>query len=471
MPSSDKPTKDTGAQSPGISFSADHRRGDGSMEISVAPDNMSVTADILPPLGNGEPVSPGYAANLLAKLGINYGVDWDRLNEAILEANVSRKARLGYVLARGTPPVPDRGERVVLGSRFTAGFAPIEAEKNSVDWKEISSFILVKKDEVLAVVEPPLTGTLGSDVFGNPIPYARENPQSYALGKNVERRDDAIVAAVDGRLIMDGSRLLVEETLVIPGNVDYRVGHVMFPGDVMIQGGVAAGFKVYSGGSIVIQQTMDAFDVSAKKDLTCLMGLIGKDQGFVRVGGNLKAKFVENARVAVRGDADIPGSVVGSRLYVLGKLSMGDKGRIVGGETWATHGIRCGWLGGTTRPATSVNVGIDFTMQQKLDKANAALRELAVRIGRLDQVLKARPDPAIARQRAELASKAAALSASIEELARLVDADEAAVVEARLGVHPGVRISICHITISVDAPMKKARFRLDRAANKIIIEN
>lgn len=471
MPQPESPPPDPNNAAPGISYSADRRRGDGSLEISIAADNMSATADILPPIGNGEPVSPGYAAALLAKLGISYGIDWDELNETLLDVNVSRKARLAYVLAKGSAPVPERGERMVLESRFKTGFTPIDEDKHSVDWKTISSFILVKKDELIARVEAPLLGTLGTDIFGNPIQYARETAQVYALGKNVERRDEEIVSTVDGRLIMDGNRLMVEETLVIPGNVDYRVGHIMFPGDVMIQGGVAAGFKVYSGGSILIQQTMDAFDVSAKKDLTCMMGLIGKDQGFVRVGGNLKAKFVENARVAVRGDAEIPGSVVGSRLYVLGKLSMGDKGRIVGGEIWATHGVHCGWLGGPTKPGTRVNVGIDFTMQQKLDRANAALRELAVKIGRLDQVLKARPDPSIARQRAELAAKALAMSTSIQELARLVDADDSAVVEARLGVHQGVRISICHISISVEQPMKKTRFRLDRAANKIVIES
>lgn len=452
-------------------YSPERRRGDGVIEIQVSEDNMSVIADIFPPLGSGDPVSPDYASLLLSRLNINYGVDWALLNEAILEVNTDRKKKTGLVIARGSKPTAERGELTTFSSRLSGGFKPVDEEKHSVDWREISAFLLVKKGEILASIAPPLVGILGNDVYGNPIPYPKETTESYSLGKNVERVDDKIIATMDGRLIRDGKKILVEETLVIPGNVDYRVGHIMFPGDVMIQGGVSDGFKVYSGGSVTIQQTMDAFDVSVKKDLICMMGLIGKDQGLVRVGGELKAKFVENAKVAVRGNAEISGSVVGSKLYILGALNMSDKSRIVGGETWATHGIKSGWLGGSTRPLTIVNAGIDFTMQQKLNKANASLRELAVKVARLDQILKQRPEPKIQAQRDQLAEKAAALSASIQEIARLVDINEDAAIELKFGVYPGVMITICHASLKIEKPLKKTRFSLDKIANKIIVES
>lgn len=454
----------------GISYSSDRRKGDGYIELSVSDDAMAAIANLYPPVGDGQILTPDYAATLLSRLGIGAGVDWDALNEAILGVNTERKAILSFKVASGVAPVNERSESVVPAGRFVGGFKPLGDEDPSVDWKSVSALTLVRKDEAIAEVLPARAGVLGSDVFGVPLPFGKDPASSYGLGKNVERRGDQIVAMCDGRLTLDSKRIAVEETLVIAGDVDYRVGHIMFPGDVLIQGGVAAGFKVYSGGSIAIQQTMDAFDVSAKKDLTCAQGLIGKDQGFVRVGGALKAKFIENARVAVRGDADVPGSIVGSRLYVLGRLNMGDKGRIVGGETYATHGVRCGWIGGATRPATLVNVGMDFTMQQKLDRGNAGLRELAVRIARLDHILKARADDSVSRQRDELRKKAEALARSLEELAKLVDVDESAAVEARSGVHPGVVISICHITITIEQALKKARFSLNRSANKIVVE-
>jgi len=188
------------------------------------------------------------------------------------------------------------------------------------------------------------------------------------------------------------------------------------------------------------------------------------------VGGSLKAKFIENARVAVRGDVEVPGSIVGSKIYALGKLSMGDKGRIVGGEIFATHGVVCGFLGGGTKPVTIINVGVDFTVQQKLDQAAAVLRELSIRLARLQNMFKARPEESVRKARDETDAKLRALATNIAELSKRVDIDEGAAVEVKNTVYPGVIITICHIRVSVDEPIKKARFHLDHVANRIIVE-
>ncbi|HQO65662.1 MAG TPA: DUF342 domain-containing protein, partial [Spirochaetales bacterium] len=145
--------------------------------------------------------------------------------------------------------------------------------------------------------------------------------------------------------------------------------------------------------------------------------------------------------------------------------------RIVGGEVFATHGVSCGFLGGGTKPVTIVNVGIDFTIQQKLEQANAALRALTVRLARLQNVRKLRPDDEpLAKAVEEARAKLQSLTDNVADLTRRVDIDEGASVEVKGIVYPGVIVTICHIRVNVDEPLKKARFRLDRAANKIIIE-
>jgi uncharacterized protein (DUF342 family) len=461
---------DAGGDNSGFSFSADVRKNDGNIELSVAPDGMLVTATLYPPIGEGAPLTPDYVAELLARLGVVDGLLWDELTEAILSVNTDRRIIRDVTVARGMAPVSEYPEHIVIEDRFKPGFKPVSSDEHSVDWKTISPVIVVKRDEIIATVIARREGIPGRDVTGKEIPFTKDSVQTYTLGKNVERVDESIRASSDGRVILDAQRLSVEEVLVIKGDVDYRVGHVLFPGDVVIEGGVASGFKVYSGGSISIKETMDAFDVSAKLDLVCAQGIIGKDQGQVRVGGSLKAKFIENARVAVRGDIEVPGSLVGSRVYTLGKLQMGDKGRIVGGEIFATHGVSCGFLGGNTRPVTIVNVGVDFTVQQKLDQAQAVLRELSVRLARLQNMLKTRPDDAIEKARSDTDARIKTLAANIAELSKRVDIDEGAAVEVKGTVYPGVIITICHIRISIDEPLKKTRFHLDRAANKILVE-
>ena len=151
-------------------------------------------------------------------------------------------------------------------------------------------------------MKPKRPGQPGKDVHGKETPFARESPENCAAGRNVERRGDELVATVDGRLAIEGGRADVDEVLLVKGEVDFHTGHIVFPGDVVIEGAVHDGFKVWSGGSIVCKSTMDAFDVNAKKDLTCAQGIIGRRRGEVRVGGELNAKYVQNCRVAARGD-------------------------------------------------------------------------------------------------------------------------------------------------------------------------
>lgn len=464
-------TANHGGDIQGISFSGGRRKDDGNIDIVIAADGMSATATLYPPIGEGAPLTPDFVAELLTRLGVTNGVVWDDLTEHILDSNTEHRIQRDVLVAKGQPPVSEHPEHIVVEDRFVSGFRPVSDDELSVDWKTISPVLVVKKGERIGTVIAQRDGVAGIDVTGKPISFTRDAVQNYTLGKNVERVDDEILATSEGRVIVEAQKISVEEVLIIKGHVDYRVGHVLFPGDVVIEGGVAPGFKVYSGGSISIKETMDAFDVSAKRDLICAQGIIGKDQGQVRVGGNLKAKFIENARVAVRGNAEIPGSIVGSRMYALGHLAMGDKGRIVGGEIFATHGVVCGFLGGATKPVTIINVGVDFTIQQKLDQAGAALRELSVKLARLQTMATNRPEPAVLKARDDVDAKLRELAANIGELSKRVDIDDAAVVEVRGTVYPGVIITICHIRLSVDEPLKKTRFRLDRTANRIIIEH
>ncbi|HUW69972.1 MAG TPA: FapA family protein [bacterium] len=465
------PIDSSGGGNSSLSSSSDSRKNDGYLEVAVSQDCMTATAILYPPMGDGAPLTPDFAAELLNRLGVSNGILWDVLADRILETNTEHHILQDIVIARGVEPIPEYPEHIVLDEEYTAGFKPPTEENDAIDWKSISPVIIAKKDERLGTVLPRQEGIPGSDVHSKAIPFAKLARPTYTLGKNVERVDDAIVAAKEGRVIVDGQKISIEEVLTIKGDVDYRVGHVLFPGDVIIEGGVSAGFKVYAGGSISIRQTMDAFDVSAKRDLLCAQGIIGKEQGHVRVGGDLKAKFMENAKVAVRGNVDIPGSIVGSKLYTLGRVSMGDKGRIVGGEMFATHGVHCGWIGGATRPLTIINVGIDFTIQQKLDQASEALRELSMRLARLQELYKARPEEAIKKSRDQTEARLRDMAQNIAELSTHVDIDDSAVVEVHNGVFPGVVITICHIRTTIEEPLKKSLFKLDHMANRILVEH
>jgi uncharacterized protein len=453
-----------------VSFHSPAGLIDGTVEVSVSPDAMSAMASFFPPRGDGLPVDPAFVHELLRRVGVVAGVLDEEITQATMSCNLDRRALRDVVVAKGAAPVSEIPEHASVEEKFRHHGPKVDDKVQRIDFRELASYFIVHKGDVIATIQPKRPGIPGVDVRGKEMPFLREAPESCVAGRNVERREDKLVAIVDGRLAVEGNRADVDEVLLVKGEVDYHTGHIVFPGDVVIEGAVHDGFKVWSGGSIVCKSTMDAFDVNAKKDLTCAQGMIGRRRGQVRVGGELRTKYVQNCKVAARGNVTISSALVNSRLYTLGSLEMGDKGVIMGGEVFATHGIRCGRLGNEAFQSTHVHVGVDFTVQQRLDQANEKMRLLSARSRQVDQAAAARPGPEMDRARAELAKVAAQLRAQITELLGGLDVDDGAVVDARADIFPGVVVEICRVSIVVEEKLHACKFRLDKAAGRILVE-
>jgi uncharacterized protein (DUF342 family) len=444
---------------------------DGTVEVAVSADSMSATATFFPPRGEGLPIDPAFVLELLRRLGVVSGILEEEIADSALRCNLDRRVLHEVVVARGSASVPEVPEHASLDPRFRRSGPHVADSVQRVDFREFATLFIVKAGETIATILPKQPGVPGKDVRGRETPFPRESPETCSPGRGVERRDDRLVASVDGRLAIESGRADIDEVLLVKGEVDFHTGHILFPGDVVIEGAVHDGFKVWSGGSIVCKSTVDAFDVNAKKDLTCAQGIIGRRRGQVRVGGELKAKYIQNCRVAARGDVKVAAAVVNCRIYSLGSLDLGDKGVLMGGEVFATHGLRCGRLGNEAFQSTSVHVGTDFTVQQRLDQASERLRLASGRAAQVERAAAAHPGPQATRAHSEMAKLIAELRAQIAKLLGELDTDDGAVVEVRGEVFPGVVIEICRVSIVVEAKLGPCKFRLDKVAGRIVVEH
>ncbi len=455
----------------GLVFRGSSGRNDGTAEISVSEDGMTALATLIPPSGEGLPLSLDLVRDLVDSLGIKFGLDWDGIAEAVMQCNLDRHVMRDVVIARGLAPAPETPEHSTLEQKFTKPPSPEVDDPQRVDFRRQSSIMVAAKGEIVARKVPKREGVEGSDVRGKAIPRPRLGVESFVAGKNVEAGPEGLVSLIDGQLSVNGNRLDVSDVLLIKGAVDFHTGHIVFPGDVIIEGAVRDGFKVYSGGSIICKDTIDAFDISAKKDLSCTQGIIGRKHAQLRVGGELRAKFIQNCHVAVRGDIHIASAIVNSRVFSLGMLDLGDKGVVMGGEAFAVHGMRCGRLGNQAFQRTLVHIGTDFTVQQRLDRANEQLRLMTVRLRQIDEAAAAHPGPAATTRKAEVVKAVNAARGLISNLMAGLHVDEAAVLEIKGEIFPGVVIEICHVSITVEEHLRASRFRLDKTAGRIVVDH
>ncbi|MDR1098901.1 MAG: FapA family protein [Treponema sp.] len=449
-------------------------RNDGNLSITFLDNNMEVRADFIPPLGKGTPLTVEQVQGILEKLNILYGVRREAVEKALVECNASRKLIKDVVIAKGDPPVSEITEYFEINPHLNQVSAPVD-DKSQIDYRSRSPFVIVKKDQALARLRPRKAGKEGKNVHGGVLPYTVVRPEGVSGGANTRNDGKLILAEINGQLIENHRELSVQDSLVIKGAVGYGTGNIIFPGDVVIEGPVSDGFKIYSGGSITIKQTFDVTDVVTKGDLNVAGGIIGRGAALVKAGGAVRTKFIENCRLAARKTITVDSGIINSSVFTLENINLGEKGIILGGEAYAVHGIKAGGIGKKTGKAPRLHCGIDFTAQQEKEKNNNQLRILAAKLAKLREMLAAPEGSAEQREKMEellhrLEAEQQKAAARVSDLLGQINTDENAAVEVLGEIVAGTLIEICQVALFVAEPLRKVRIRLDKATGKVISE-
>jgi uncharacterized protein (DUF342 family) len=447
------------------------KKNDGNISVSFSEGDIEAYADFMPPIGNGDPLTPEYAAAVLERLNIVYGVQEEALQNAVLQCNLDRKPVKNVLIAQGTPAKDEILEYYKLRPGIIRSPAPVEPT-DRIDYRTHSPFIIVKKDQILAVKHPLQTGNEGKNVHGIAIPYRTLRPEGVSGGVNTRTDENYIYAKVDGELVESQKVLNVQDSLTIRGPVGYATGNIIFPGDVNIDGPVSDGFIIHSGGSVTIKQTFDVTDVITRKDMVVSGGMIGRGQALVKVGGSLRTKFIENCRVACRKTITVEADIVNCSIYAMEIVDLGDKGIIIGGDITAVQGVRAGGIGRKAGRPTHIHCGVDFTVQQEKEKCNYRMRLISAKLTKLREFMAAAvPDQEKLVKMADLLHRLEAeqrkLGNRISDLMSRLETAPDAAVEVSGEIAPGTLIEICQIALVVEEPLRKVRISLDRSNGKL----
>ncbi len=278
------------------------------------------------------------------------------------------------------------------------------------------------------------------------------------------------MADCDGRFLHKRDSFWVNEVLDILGDIDYQTGHIDFPADVHIRGEIKAGFRVHAGGSVYCAKTMDASEVRCAEDLTVGWGLIGRRAGKVKVGGQLRAKFVENCYVEAKGPVFVDVGILNSIVYSGDRVETGFKGVIAGGSVNAQNGIRSVQLGTRMGPRTELYCGTAYEVEQRLEWIRNRNLELAYKLKQVESHLK-KPaqnrDQLLDIQR-RIKEAIHRLNEAAQSLVFQLDRNEEAEVLVSGCVYPGVYVEICHVSFVVVRQLKNVRFHLDKDKGKIV---
>ncbi len=458
----------------------EHNR-DGSLKVYFDSAKMAAFLEVLPPDGQGRPCTYDQAVQTLTEHNIVYGIHEERLKELIV--NGKEKA----VVAQGTLPVD--GQAAQLDFFFplpSQKLAPAIDEKGVADYHNLGLINNIRRGELLVLKTPATPGTPGYNVLGEEVPPKPGRDLALPRGKNTvaNPEENQLYAAVDGHVSLVGGKVVVSPVYNLDGDVDFSSGDIDFVGNVLINGSVAAGFKVKAGGDIEIRGFIENAEVTAEGSIQVMGGITGGLKGLVKAGENLQARFVENSRIEAGKNIFIREAIMQSQVKAGGNVKVIDKkGIIVGGVIQASGEVECKILGSQLATQTAVEVGVNPYYREeyhRLGKAHGEMKKSVDNLGHNISVfqrsgmsmddLDAKKRQLLLRILDEFKKQRRELQ-QIEERMVFLEQEFEKSSNVRISVweivYPGVRLSIGQCVHVVNDPIKYSAFVLDKGEIKV----
>lgn len=291
-----------------------------------------------------------------------------------------------FVVAEGREPVEGQDEEFVWDPAFERYLQDWQDDA-PIDYYTFNSVVTPGKGETIGTITPQVPGKNGIDVFGTILKPSRKLEQIRLDPKTVERHEHdefRILAAVPGLVVYQDKRLTIEEVLYVRGDVDFSNGNLDSSVNIVIQSTVRDRFEVKSAKSVTVGGAIEAASVAAEEEVVVRGGILGRSTGRVTAGGEIVAKFCNDADLQAGGNIKIASALLHSRIHTNSKL-IAETGTIVGGTVYAKEGIDVATVGSNGHVPTRIIVGMHPETLYKVHMIDEEVKRTRDAIDRIRQ--------------------------------------------------------------------------------------
>ena len=449
-------------------------------KLNVSPDKMQVYAKFYAgSVGGRELTAEGILYDLETQ-GIKYGIKQDVIEQYIQH----REYCESILIAEGTPPVQGKDAYIEYKFNTDKKAKPTLMEDGSVDFFNLNILNHCAKGDVLAVLHPEEPGKNGTNVIGERIKPADVSRAVLKYGKNIERSEDGLTltSMVNGHVELVEDQVFVSDVLEVE-NVDNSTGNIEYDGNVQVNGNVFTNFSVKAKGDIVVKGVVEGATLEADGNIIITRGMNGMAKGSLTAGGNIVAKFLENATAYASGYVASE-SILHSRVSAGGEVNVdGKRGFITGGRVCAGGSITVKTLGSEMGADTIVEVGADPKIKSRIAQLQKLVEEnqktiqkiqpiLESTMQKLKQGVKLGPDVlkqvyALDRTKQETQAALKANETELNELMEQVGNTTQAMIKVRGMVYPGTKVCIDDVSMTVQKNAHYCRFVRERGDVKM----
>lgn len=350
------------------------------VEMSVDPNRTTAFLSFTRPENGGSDITMDKIRQALEENYISYGI----LEEDIEKAVEQKRYNENICAAKWTPPINGINGVVQYYFNKDKHIAPVEDEQGVVDYKNLGLINNIIAGTPIAEISLPTEGEPGTDITGKRVSQKVGTPAKFNVGAGTQlvNNDTQIVASINGNLVFKNGAFVVEEKIVINGDVDVSSGNIDFIGDVMVKGGVFEGFRVASKRSITIMGLVTNAEIIADGDISVKGGIINSK---IESKANVKVGFCENSTITADGSVESP-SFVGGEVFAADKIIASGKGVMVGGKYTALNGVEASVIGSENYTKTVVTLGNNAVLseeRERLEKENMAMDDQVDQLGKI----------------------------------------------------------------------------------------
>ncbi len=441
-------------------------------QLEVSADNMSATVRFFPASETGNRLTlDGFIRDLRFK-NIQYGINMEVLQNHFMSEGIYCTS---MVVAEGKQPRHGVDDRIEYFFNTDIHAQPEQREDGTVDYYHLNMINHCKKGDVLAKIVRGDDGEDGTNILGQKIAPRTVKKLALKHGKNILRSEDglSISSEVDGHVMLVEGNVFVSDVYIVE-NVDASTGNIEYTGSVQINGNVTNGFVVRASGNIVINGVVEGAQIISDENIVIARGMNGMSRGQLKAGGNVIAKFIENATVEAGGYVNTESILhskvsAGTEIVVTGK-----RGFITGGRVQARNKIEVKTLGAVMGAPTIVEVGVEPEVKAEFAQCQKDVAELVRLIKSEQPVLvsfaekrakgaRFTPDQIqyvrdiaqkLEQQKVELQQK----NNRMLELRKQFDMEGNAKVVVKGEVYPGTTIIIGEVSMVVQSKYEYCRF-------------
>ncbi len=308
--------------------------------LAVSADGWTAKLTLYPSLAGSVLPELVEILGFLDRVKIRWGVREKNIVACIQAVKTEQRPKRQQVIARGRPPIHGENGWLRIGVSIGAQ-AGKELGDGRMDYRERRLFIGVDKGQLLATKVPATAGIAGINVYGQEVAQVPGRDLTIKTGEDVlfDPETGEIRAAFAGVLsIVGNTGVKVTAKHVISGDVDFTTGNIDSRNAVEISGSVKPGFKVVTGGDLLIGGSVESAHIICHGNAVIRGGMMGEEAS-LEADGDVDIPVADNGSVASKGSVRISREAYQAEIKSLGDISCTGQAKVVSCELFAGGSI------------------------------------------------------------------------------------------------------------------------------------